>query len=81
MGRWDVDDDEWEDQDDLPTDDDEPTMPCPYCRSEIHEDSVRCPHCEHYISSEDAPPTRKPWWMVLGVVVCLYLIYRWTIGR
>jgi hypothetical protein len=61
-------------------DNDEPTLPCPYCRREIHEDSVRCPHCERYISWEDAPPARKPWWIVLGVIACLYVIYRWSFG-
>jgi hypothetical protein len=38
---------------------------------------VRCPYCEHYISDEDAPPRRRPWWLVIGVVVCLYAVYRW----
>jgi endogenous inhibitor of DNA gyrase (YacG/DUF329 family) len=59
---------------------DEPTLPCPYCGKDIHEDSPRCPHCERYISEEDAPPTRKPWWILVGVVACLYAIYRWTVG-
>ena len=36
--------------------DDEPTIECPYCGREIHEDAQRCPHCERYISDEDAPP-------------------------
>ena len=57
----------------------EPTIPCPYCRRPIHEDSQRCPHCEHYISEEDAPPSRKPWWILLGVAACLYAVYRWII--
>lgn len=62
--------------------DDEPeTIPCPYCNQQIHEDSVRCPHCENYLSQEDAaPPSRKPWWIILGVIVCLYLVYRWIVG-
>ncbi len=61
-------------------DDDEPTIPCPYCRREIHEDSQRCPHCESYISQEDAPPSRKPWWMIIGALLCAYIIYRWITG-
>jgi hypothetical protein len=83
MPRWDDAEPVWEDDDDdddLPEEDDdeEPTIPCPYCRREIHEDSQRCPYCEHYISSEDAP-VRKPWWLILGVGICLYVVYRWII--
>jgi predicted nucleic acid-binding Zn ribbon protein len=62
-------------------DDDEPTIPCPYCGEEIHEDSQRCPRCGDYLSEEDRPPARKPWWIVAGVVVCLYLVYRWITGE
>jgi hypothetical protein len=69
--------DDWNDEDaDDPDDGDEDTIPCPYCRQPIHEDSVRCPHCENYISEEDTP-ARKPWWLILGVVVCLLIVYMW----
>jgi hypothetical protein len=72
------------DEDDLdedyPDEDDEPTVPCPYCRREIHEDAQRCPHCERYISAEDAPASHKPWWIVVGVIVCLYIVFRWVTG-
>jgi hypothetical protein len=61
-------------------DDEEPTVPCPYCDKEIHEDSPWCPHCEHYISEEDAPPRRKSWWIILGALLCLYAVYRWIVG-
>ncbi len=66
---------EWNDDDS-----DAATIPCPYCHRQIHEDSERCPHCENYISAEDAPTSRKPWWLVVGVLVCLYVIYRWMAG-
>ena len=84
-------DDDWNDEDDVDgqwdevgeeecEDDDEPTIPCPYCGAEIHEDSVRCPRCEHYLSTEDSPPSSKPWWIVIGAALCLYAVYRWTVG-
>jgi hypothetical protein len=85
MTRWSEPDDDWddgpesEDPDFSEDDDEEPTVPCPYCRREIHEDAQRCPYCERYISREDAPPARKPWWMILGVVACLYVVYRWIV--
>jgi aspartate carbamoyltransferase regulatory subunit len=60
--------------------DDEQTIPCPYCKREIHEDAPRCPYCERYISEEDAPRSRKPWWMLVGLLLCLYAIYRWIAG-
>ena len=65
---------------DWPNDEDEdPTFPCPYCHREILEEAERCPYCESYISKEDAPAARKPWWIVVGVIVCLYVVYRWNV--
>ena len=61
-------------------DENESTVPCPYCKREIHEDSQRCPYCEHYISGEDAPAGRKRWWIVVGVILCLYIVFRWIVG-
>jgi hypothetical protein len=85
MPRWADEDDDWDDDGPADADedlrgDDEPTVPCPYCRRPIFEDAVRCPHCENYVSREDAPPSRKPWWILLGVAVCLYAVYRWVVG-
>ena len=70
---YDPEDEDWPDEDD-----EEPTVPCPYCRREILEDAERCPYCEHYISKEDTPPERKPWWIVVGVIACLCVVYMWN---
>lgn len=70
---WDDDDDAWRD------DDAEATIRCPYCRADIHEDSVQCPRCGKYISEEDSPP-RKPWWVIIGTLGCLFVIYRWIVS-
>lgn len=57
------------------------TVPCPYCRGPIHEDAVRCPHCENYISAVDSPPLKlRPWWIILGVLLCLAIVYVWVTG-
>ncbi len=72
---WNDEDPEYPEYDD----DEEPTISCPHCRREIHEDSERCPYCERYISKEDAPAAPKPWWLIIGVVACLYVVYRWNI--
>lgn len=58
-------------------DDGEPTIPCPYCKHPIYEDAQRCPHCGNYISEEDAPPARKPWWIIIGVLLVLAILYLW----
>ncbi len=58
-------------------DDDDLCIPCPHCGREILEESERCPYCERYLSREDAPPGRKPIWIWLGVIACLYVVYRW----
>lgn len=79
--------DQWDDEtevDDFEADvddDDDDTIPCPYCREFILEDAPRCPHCGNYISEEDHPPTPRPWWIVATVILCLVLIYFWIAGR
>jgi predicted nucleic acid-binding Zn ribbon protein len=72
--RYQPDDDEDDDLPDGVYDDDEPpTVPCPYCREPLPEDAQYCSRCEKYISAEDAPPARKPTWIVIGLLVCLLL--------
>src|SRR5438105_15912977 len=71
--------DDYEPEDGPPDDDD--TIPCPYCRRPIHEDAQRCPYCEHYISQEDAPPSQKPPWILLGILVCLAMVVLWILNR
>ena len=88
MPRWRRNDDAWDDElgpDDgfedanWSDEDDELTEPCPYCGREIHEEALRCPYCENYLSAEDTPPPQKPWWLVLGAVAGLYAVYRWIV--
>ncbi len=62
----------------MPRDDD--TEPCPYCGKPIYEGSERCPHCENYISEEDAP-TGKPAWIIVGTVIALVLAVMWALGK
>ena len=64
------DEDDWDDDGDALDE-------CPYCGRKIPEDAPRCPYCENYVSAEDAPSRRKPWWILLGVILCLYIVYRW----
>jgi hypothetical protein len=70
-------DDDWDDE--IDDDADDATMPCPYCGGSIHEDSVRCPHCENYISEEDRPAERKSLWLVAAVIACLIAVLTWIL--
>lgn len=70
--KYDEGDEEVED-----ADEDETTVPCPYCRQQIYEDAQRCPNCERYISAEESPSYRKPWWVLVGVAICLYVVFSW----
>ena len=74
-----------DDEDDDPEAPDEPddldedeTEPCPYCRRPVYDDAEQCPSCGNYLSREDAP-RRRPWWLVVGVMVCLAVVLGWVI--
>jgi hypothetical protein len=54
------------------------TLPCPHCLRSVYEDAERCPSCGAYLSREDAP-ARRPWWMVLGVLICLAVVLGWVV--
>jgi hypothetical protein len=78
--EWDDDDDSNDPEDGFDgseDDDDDLCIPCPHCGRQILEESERCPYCERYLSREDAPPARKPLWIWVGVLACLYVVYRW----
>jgi hypothetical protein len=86
MGRRVAEDEAWDDDQWPPGENDEetdgaPTIPCPYCRREIFEDSPQCPHCGQYISAEDSPLARKPWWLIIGVLLCLAAIWVWLTSQ
>lgn len=69
-----LDPEEFPDPDESDPDDD--LSPCPYCKAMILEESERCPACGNYISYEDSP-LRRPWWFILGVLVCLAITFYW----
>ncbi len=82
MSRRRNEDEDWDDEEWVEDDVDDATMPCPYCRREIQEDSVRCPYCERYLSAEDSPPGRRPWWILIGVLLGLIVVGIWLmVGR
>ena len=74
----DEDDDDWDEEDEdfdsFDNEDEVETIPCPYCREEIAEESQRCPHCEGYISKEDVTSRSQPIWVVVTAFICLTVI-------
>ncbi len=54
------------------------TVPCPHCFHTVYEDAERCPGCGRYLSAEDAP-SRRPWWLGVGVLVCLVVGIGWVV--
>lgn len=89
MPRWTDVENDWEDDFESEDEDEfdpaegeeDSTVACPYCRRQIHEESERCPYCEHYISEEDAPPGRRPWWIIIGFIACAVVIYMWIVNK
>ncbi len=71
--REDLDDDEFPQPDEA----DEDTLLCPHCRVPVFDEAEQCPHCGTYLSEEDSPPQRKPWWIVAGTIACLLVVYLW----
>lgn len=61
-------DDDWEEDAN-----DDGLMACPYCGEEMYDDSPRCPACGHYLSDENAPPEKKPPWILITAVILLII--------
>lgn len=67
------------DDEEHPDSDEAETTPCPYCNRAIHKDSVGCPHCENYLSEEDAPG-KTPVWIIVGTILALLVALLWAFG-
>ena len=76
-----ADEEAWDDYEpENESEDEDDTVPCPYCRRPIPEDTPRCPYCENYISSEDAPDAPKPLWIVIGFLLCFLIVVLWILN-
>ncbi|MFP6674721.1 MAG: hypothetical protein VB878_06560 [Pirellulaceae bacterium] len=72
--EWDSDEyDSWDETED--TWDEEPTVACPECNAEVHEDSVRCPVCGNYITWTKAVTVRPRWWTSLCRWMAVILVF------
>ncbi len=59
--------------------DDDETDPCPHCGQPVHHEAILCPHCDRYLSREDAPPEKKPLWIVIAALLCLAVALGWAL--
>jgi hypothetical protein len=79
-----VNDDDLDDEDyagfDTSGEDDDPTMPCPHCGEDVYDDAEQCPACGQYLTREGAPAATRPWWILIGVAVCLVIVILWMLG-
>ena len=66
---------DWEDEAQTTVD----TVPCPFCKQPVYDNAEWCPHCRNYLFYEGEPPQAKPWWLILGVVVCLLVVLYWIL--
>ena len=54
-------------------------IPCPHCNEFVHPDSPYCPYCEQYITAEAGHRRRKPWWIIIGILVTLTIAIMWAL--
>ena len=74
------DDDDDEIDYSLRDEDDGDTIACPHCGQDVFDDAEQCPNCGMYLSEEDAPARRWPWWMWVGLAGALFVAWRWVVG-
>jgi hypothetical protein len=78
------DDDEDDDSDysgfDTSGEDDDATAPCPFCGVAVYDDAERCPACGNYVSREDAPASKTPLWIIVGLALCILIVIVWLLS-
>jgi rRNA maturation protein Nop10 len=75
-----VDDDDYAGFD-TSADDEDATIPCPHCGADVYDDAEQCPACGQYLLDADAPAAGRPWWIVIGVAICLLIVIAWALSR
>lgn len=76
-------DSEFADDDDHDDDFDDAAdvIPCPECGEDIYDDVIQCPHCHAYVTADTSVWSgRSWWWIAVGVLGILAVIYSLTLG-
>jgi len=77
-------DDDFDDDDytgfDTTDPDDDATIACPHCGEEVYEDAVRCSACGEYVTDDGGAYSRKPTWVLVGLVICALIVLFWIVG-
>ena len=84
MEDW--EDNQWQEEEDWDEnhwddDDDAETVPCPECGEEVYEEAEQCPYCGQYIVHSGRGYVwsgRPTWWIVLGILGILAVIFGLT---
>jgi RNA polymerase subunit RPABC4/transcription elongation factor Spt4 len=64
---------DWDDDSDN-DDDDDGYIACPHCGGTMLEAADYCPNCERWITREDLPDRRQPWWIIIVVLILVATI-------
>jgi hypothetical protein len=58
-----------------PEDDDIDLRTCAECGRDVVADAIACPYCGFYLEPDAREfGNGRPWWVVLGVLLCLLMI-------
>ncbi len=50
-------------------------VPCPHCRRQIPEETIRCPHCHEWIIDRPSNESqRSPWFWPIIIAIGLVMI-------
>lgn len=75
-------DEDWTDEDQPDESPEEYSSECPACGGTIYDDADVCPHCGEFIFHDSHNPWkgRKLWWIVLGLLGIVAVIWMLTLG-
>ena len=63
-------------------DGDDDLIACPFCGRPVYAEADVCPACHSFLGGSDDPTTlhasRRPLWIIVGVVLCLVAVLGWV---